>query len=302
MDNSFSFLIDSGTIRGQAIRLDGVLNDIIGRHGYPDVVNGFLAEATALAIILSASLKYDGVFTLQIQGDGCISSLIVSITGDGKVRAYARFNEKRLAEKTKEFEQRPTARVQAFFGDGTLMFTVVQNTSADRYQGVVSLECATLSECVHRYFRQSEQIETAIRLKAVQKPEAKNEWVCGAVMIQRMPAKKEVVDAFGEEELEEMWRTAVILLNSATDEELCGTQLPIDKLLYRLYHANKINIFMPKEYEFGCKCTKERVIEMLRSFPSSELRDMEQDGTIKVDCQFCGKSYTVDVRELDSGE
>ena len=121
-------------------------------------------------------------------------------------------------------------------------------------------------------------------------------------MIQRMPANQNIINAFGEDELDDMWRTAVILLNSATDEELCLVKLPIEKLLFRLYHSNKIDVFMPRDYEFGCKCSKKRVIEMLKSFPASELKQMENDGIIKIDCQFCGKSYTVEEKDLKSGE
>ena len=59
---------------------------------------------------------------------------------------------------------------------------------------------------------------------------------------------------------------------------------------------------MPKEFDFGCRCSRERVMEMLKSFPASELHDMEKDGRIKVDCEFCGKSYVLKTEDLTSGE
>ena len=301
-DKSYSFLIDSGLVKGQAVRTDKVLNDIFKLHKYPDRVNGFLAEAITLGMILSAALKYDGVFTLQIQGDGAISSLIVSITGDNKVRAYAHFDEKKLEEREKKYQKKKTGLVPAFIGQGTLAFTVVQNTSNEQYQGVVSLEQATLTECVHQYFRQSEQIETAVRLSAQKKKEDSSEWVCGAVMIQRMPENPRLINALDEDDPEELWRTAVILLNSLTEEELQNIKLPIEKLLYRLYHSNNINVFMPKEFVFGCRCSREKVVEMLKGFPSAELDNMQKDGEINVDCQFCGKSYTVKMEDLTSGD
>lgn len=301
-DKSYSFLIDSGLSKGQAVRTSEVLNDIFALHRYPDRVNAFLAETVTLGVILSASLKYDGTFTLQVQGDGAISALVVSVTGENKIRAYARFNEEALAQKEKKFQEKPTGLVPAFIGQGHLAFSVVQNDSNEQYQGIVALEQATLTECVHQYFRQSEQIETAIRLSAGKKNADENEWVCGAVMLQRMPAIPSLAKALGEDEAEELWRTAVILLNSTTDEELQNVKLPIEKLLYRLYHSNNINVFMPKEFVFGCRCSREKVIEMLKSFPAAELESMQKDGKIDVDCQFCGKKYTVQTEELKSGD
>ena len=121
-------------------------------------------------------------------------------------------------------------------------------------------------------------------------------------MIQRMPENPRLINALDEDDPEELWRTAVILLNSLTEEELQNIKLPIEKLLYRLYHSNNINVFMPKEFVFGCRCSREKVVEMLKGFPSAELDDMQKDGEINVDCQFCGKSYTVKMEDLTSGD
>ena len=42
--------------------------------------------------------------------------------------------------------------------------TIDQGASTDRYQGVVDLTGATLTECVHHYFQQSEQFSAAVKL------------------------------------------------------------------------------------------------------------------------------------------
>ena len=95
-DNCVSFHIDNGAFRGRLTRLDSVVNTILEKHKYPLPVSAVLAESTALAVLLASALKYEGLFTLQIQGNGPVSLVVIDVTSDGKVRACARFDEERL--------------------------------------------------------------------------------------------------------------------------------------------------------------------------------------------------------------
>lgn len=296
-DAAYSFVIDDGLTRGHAVRLNETLDLILSQHNYPQTVGLLLGEAVGLSALLCSSIKYEGVFTLQIQGDGPVSTLVVNQTSDGKIRGYARFDETALKQAEKTQKEKKTAEVPAYFGQGALSFIVDQKGASESYQGIIALEQPTLTECVHQYFRVSEQIDTAIRLN-VAEPDEENGWRCGAVMIQRMPSAGKASEHLSEEDIEELWRTAVILLNSATNKELTDTKLPVEKLVNRLYHLNDLQIFMPKMLKFGCRCSQEKVIEMLRSFSSQDIDDMIIDGKITVDCQFCGKKYTLTAKDL----
>lgn len=295
------FLIDSGLSRGQTVRLTSVLDTIISQHDYPERIGFFISEAAVLATLLASTLsKYDGDFTLQIQGSGAISTLVVNMSSTGQLRGYARFDEEKLAAAEKAQKKQESAPVPAFFGQGTLSFTAEKNEQT--YQGITPLEQPTMSECVCEYFHQSEQIQTAIRVNVGTPSMTGKGWCGGAIMLQRMPMDRQIAQVLKEEEIEELWRTSVILLNSVKEEELLDTELPLEKLLHRLYHLNDLHFFTPKVIEFGCRCSQEKVIEMLSRFPKQDLEDMVVDGQIKVDCQFCGKSYTLTLQDLNSGE
>lgn len=296
-DAAYSFIIDSGLTRGHAVRLCDTLNTILSQHDYPQTVGMLLGEAVGLSALLCSSIKYDGVFSLQIQGDGPVSTLVVNQTSEGKIRGYARFDKDALQKAEQEQAEKKTAQVPAFFGRGALSFMVEQKGSSENYQGIIGLEQPTLTECVHQYFRDSEQIGTAVRLH-IAPPDEKNGWRCGAIMIQKMPAAQKAASHLSEDEIEELWRTAVILLNSVTNEELVDTNLSVEKLVNRLYHLNDLQIFMPKLLEFGCRCSQEKVLEMLKSFPPQDIDDMIIDGKIIVDCQFCGRRYTLTSKDL----
>ena len=154
-------------VRGRLVRLGPALDAIIERHGYPPAVARPLAEAMVLCACLATSLKYDGIFTLQITGDGPIRLLVTDLTTDGALRGYALFNSWKLAVALGAGNDRGTRRLCAeAVRPGRLTFTVDQGQHTERYQGVVPLEGATLADCAHTYFRQSEQLPTGIKIVA----------------------------------------------------------------------------------------------------------------------------------------
>lgn len=294
------FLIDSGLSRGQAVRLTSSLDTIISQHNYPEPIGILMAQAAVLTALLASTIKFDGVFTLQIQGQGPVSVLAVDITTDGSIRGYARFDAAAVEKAQKAVTEENAAPVQAFFDNGTLSFNV--ETKDQSYQGIVALDQPTLAECVLEYFKQSEQIQTALKIAVSTPAQTGKGWTGAAVMLQRMPMDRQIARELKETEIEDLWNTAVVLLHSATQKELLDTDLALEKLLYRLYHLNNLHFFIQKAIKFGCRCSKDKVIEMLRRFPEQDRKEMAVDGKIKVDCQFCGKSYTLTLKDLDAGK
>ena len=107
----------------------------------------------------AAMLKYDGIFPLQAKGEGHIHMVVVDVTSAGAMRAHARFDADAFG--AGDIGDGTIARL---FGGGHLSFTVDQGPDTERYQGITELAGASLSECAHTHFRQSEQLRTAIQL------------------------------------------------------------------------------------------------------------------------------------------
>lgn len=289
------FLIDSGLSRGQAVRLQKTLDTIISQHNYPEPIGVLIAQSALLTALLASVIKFDSVFTLQIQGTGPVSMLAIDMTADGKMRGYSRFDEKAVAE-AYEKVQKGAATVPAFFKGGTLSFHVEMKDQS--YQGITALDHPSLADCVLEYFKQSEQIATALKIEVASPSETQKGWTGSALMLQRLPFDKKTAETFSEVEIDDLWETATFLLHSATKKEMLDEQLPIEKLLYRLYHSNNLHFFIQRTIQFGCRCSKEKVINMLKSFPEQDRQEMFVDGKIKVDCQFCGKSYILTAEDL----
>jgi len=293
-DQLLPFLIDARSIRGRLVRLGPALDAILAGHAYPWVVSQRLAEAMALAAALAGTLKFDGIFTLQIQGDGAIPLLVADVTSAGDIRGYARFDADKLA--SADAADPKIGPVPRYLGKGYLAFTVDQGADTERYQGIVELQGDSLEECAQLYFKQSEQLETAFKLTA--RPD-KDGWRAAVLMIQRMPLgpTSPIITA---DEADENWNRAAILLASATEAELLNPELMPEDLLYRLYHAEHLELHAGRKLQARCRCSEERVATTLRSFPREQIEEMKDDhGHVVVTCEYCKSTYAFQPEDLD---
>lgn len=301
-DNALPFQLDALGVRGRLVRLGPALDEVIERHGYPLAVARPLAEAMALCATLATSLKYDGIFTLQISGDGPIRLLVTDLTTDGALRGYAQFDSWKLAIALGSGNHdAPDGYVPKLFGQGRLAFTVDQGENTQRYQGVVPLEGATLADCAHTYFRQSEQLPTGIKISARRSEEGgRPRWHAASLMVQQMPefdAGRIDRDA---DQREDDWRRAVILMASATEKEMLDPDLPSNTLLYRLFHEERPRVFDRRPFAARCRCSRERIDRVLRSIRREELADLrDTSGKVAVKCEFCSTEYAYDEGDLD---
>ena len=306
-DQALPFQLDALGVRGRLVRLGPTLDDIIERHGYPLAVARPLAEAMVLCAALATSLKYDGIFTLQISGDGPIRLLVTDLTTDGALRGYAQFDSWKLAVALGAGNHDvPDGYVPKLFGHGRLAFTVDQGQHTERYQGIVPLEGATLADCAHTYFRQSEQLPTGIKITARRTvedgPHGKKagHWRAAALMVQQMPEFDAGRIDVDREQREDDWRRAVILMASATEAEMLDAGLPGTTLLYRLFHQERPRQFERRPFVARCRCSRGRIDRVLRSIKREELDDMrDPSGRVVVKCEFCSTEYAYDDRDLD---
>lgn len=273
------FKLDGSGFHGRLVRLGPAADGIIGRHDYAPPVAGLLAESLALTGALAAALKFDGVFTLQLSGDGPLKFLVTDVTSDGSLRGYAGRREGVTMPGTGR------APIPRLLGKGYLAFTVDQGVHTERYQGIVDLIGGTLQDCVHHYFRQSDQFSAAVKLHGGRTRDG--HWRAGALMLQRSP---ETEDPNRQDATEEAWREALIMLGSCTDDELIARDVSAHALLYRLFHEDGVRVFEPRPLRFSCRCTDRKVERVLMALRDDELEDLMVDGKIVVTCEFCNES------------
>src|SRR6266576_2496463 len=187
-DAVLPYEVASLDLRGRLTRLGPALDDILTKHDYPASVGKLLGEAIVLTTLLGSSLKFDGRFILQTQTDGPVSFLIVDFQAPDRLRAYARFDKRRLKDGQDSGQ---------LLGKGHLAMTIDQGADMSRYQGLVALEGGSLEAAAHEYFLRSEQIPTRVRLAVGEEWRGgdgsgpKHRWRAGGMLLQFLPKAPE---------------------------------------------------------------------------------------------------------------
>jgi molecular chaperone Hsp33 len=306
-DAVLPFEVASLDLRGRLTRLGPALDDVLTRHDYPPAVGKLLGEAIVLTTLLGSSLKFDGRFILQTQTDGPVSFLIVDFQAPDRLRAYARFDAKRLKDGLDS---------GALLGHGHLAMTIDQGPDMSRYQGLVALEGGGLEDAAHEYFLRSEQIPTRVRLAVGEEWRGgegegpRHRWRAGGMLLQFLPKAPErarqadlhpgdapegVVTHTVEED--DAWIEGQSLISTVEDVELIDPDLSGERLLYRLFHERGVRVFKPAPLRAQCSWSREAVSSMLASFAAQDRADMVKDGKVVVTCEFCGSVYEFTPRE-----
>ena len=278
------FVFERFPVRGYVVRLDAAWRALTEHHVYPDTIRDTLGEAAAATMLLAATLKFEGLLTLQVQGPGPMHLLVVQATHRMALRGVARWHG-----------ELPVVRpsLEALSGGGRLTVTVENADQSSRYQGVVPLSGLRIADCFEGYFARSEQLPTRLWLTATADGAA-------GLLLQRLPSGASA----SSEELEhsaasgdEDWNRILHLASTLSDAELAA--LPSSELLRRLFHEEDVRVFEPGPVFFQCNCSRERVSGILRALGAGEVRDiLRERGAVEVRCEFCNRAWQYDAVDV----
>jgi len=297
------FQADHAGASGRVVRLGPAVDEILRGHAYPEPVCKQLGEAVALTALLGTSLKFDGKFTFQTKTDGPVNMLVVDYRSTGELRGYAGFDAREVEALEKSGDISPAS----LLGTGHLAMTIDRGPDMEAYQGVVALEGGDLNQAADAYFKRSEQLPTFIRVAVARhyssttaNDESRDEsgpggwsWRAGGLLLQHL-TREGGHDTADKMSSEEDWNRARILAGTVRDEELLDPMLAPEQLIYALFHEERVRAFKAQPLKFHCGCSRERVKTMLDSFGADEIRNMTEDGKIRVTCEFCNTRYDFD--------
>ena len=273
-DSSQRFIFENADIRGELVRLNKTYIDTVHGKNYPEVVARLLGEFLAASVLLSTTIKFDGRLVLQVRSKGQIALMMAECTSSGEVRGIARYE---VVPTSTEFGE--------LLRDGTLVITI-DTRKGEPYQGVVTLEGNSLAECLHEYFRQSEQLGTQFYF-------ASNRDGVAAMLLQQLPAQLHT----DSEVREQHWDHYSTLARTLTDDELLD--LTNAEILHRLYHQEELRLFAPRDLVFKCSCTRERTARALLVMGREEIDAVVAErGGVEICCEFCGTEYNFGPGEL----
>ncbi|GAK22870.1 LOW QUALITY PROTEIN: chaperonin [Vibrio sp. JCM 19052] len=268
------YLFEDLSVRGELVQLDEAYQRIISSKEYPAALQKLLGELLVSTTLLTATLKFEGSITIQLQGDGPVSLAVINGDHDQKIRGVARW----------EGDIADDATLHEMMGKGYLVITI-EPKKGERYQAVVGLEGETLADVIEGYFANSEQLKTRLWIRTGEHEGKKH---AAGMMIQVMPDGTGTPEDF--EHLEQLTATV-------KNEELFT--LPANELLYRLYNQDSVRLYEPQPVEFHCGCSRERSGAAIITVDKTEIYDiLAEEGTISLHCDYCGTSYTFDEPEI----
>lgn len=277
------FVLEKHPIRGHDVRLSRAWLELREHQDHPPAVQQLLGEAAAAVVLLAATLKFDGTLTLQLQGKGLVNLLVAQCTHDFRVRAMARHS-------SLSSEEGNEASFRALAGDGQIVVTIESSDRGSSYQGVVPISGDSLAESLEAYFVQSEQLPTRVLLAAT--PGA----VAG-MLVQRLPGEggTQPVDPAA---LASAWMKVDHAMAALTGRELLETG--VEARLVKMFGDDAVRVFGAHDVKFECRCSRERVANVLRSLGADEVRSViEEQGTCTVTCEFCRRPYPFDAIDVE---
>ncbi|EOU9539796.1 Hsp33 family molecular chaperone HslO [Cronobacter dublinensis] len=273
-DQLHRYLFENYAVRGELVTVSETWKQILENHDYPLPVKTLLGELLVATSLLTATLKFAGDITVQLQGDGPMTLAVINGNNQQQMRGVARV----------QGEVPVDADLKTLVGNGYLVITITPE-EGERYQGVVGLEGDTLAACLEDYFMRSEQLPTRLFIRT---GEAQGQPAAGGMLLQVLPAQDAQTDDFNH---------LATLTETIKADELFT--LPANDVLWRLYHEEEVTVYDPQAVEFKCTCSRERCADALRTLPDEEVTQiLEEDGEVDMHCDYCGTHYVFDAMDI----
>jgi molecular chaperone Hsp33 len=272
-----SFIFEQAPVRGALVSLDATSRAILDCHPYPPALRRVMAELLVASTLLASALKFSGSLIVQLQGDGPVRLLVVECNDALELRATAQWDAARVGAFG------PEATLSELAGganQGRLVITLDPKGTGTLYQGIVTLETASVAALIEHYLATSEQLASRLVLVA-------DAGRAAGLLVQRLPG----AGAIGSPVRDDIWlRTSerlasldpVLLLAPGTAQALVAESFPHDD----------VRVFSPKPVTFRCTCSQERVERALRIAGGAEIESiLSERNEVVVTCEFCNRSY-----------
>ncbi|MGO9425316.1 MAG: Hsp33 family molecular chaperone HslO [Steroidobacteraceae bacterium] len=285
------FVFEQYPIRGHLVHLDAAWRALIEHREYPQAIRDILGEAVAASLLLAGTVKFEGVLSLQLQGDGPVHLLLAQCTSSLGVRGLARHRQRQEAAGAAGTGAAGTgaAGMGDLIGAGNLTVTLETDDGAQRYQGIVPITGDRLADSLQQYFENSEQLPTRLWLYA------DGEGASG-MLLQRLPAGGGGAST-GPAAVDDAWRRVQLIGDTLTSGEL--RTLADAQILHRLFNEDDLRLFEPSPVYFRCRCSRERVGGMLQGLGETETRSvLAERGEVEVRCDFCNRAFVFDAVDV----
>lgn len=264
------FVLANHLANGRIVNISQVATKILQKHNYHNSVSSVLLELMIISCFLGQNLKQEGYITCQIQSnDGILRVAMAEYGFGGKLRSCASYNQGKIAE--------DDSTIQNLVGTAQLM--VLVESGEEKYQGIINLNGKTIVEAFKDYLSKSEQIDAELFISSsIENIFDDRVYKATGIILKKMP------DIDFQEDSE--WKKFGHFFHTLTANEIMTTSS--DEILTRLFHEDGVIIYDKQEVNFSCRCSREKMENIVKTIPSEELENIKKDGKIEIKCQFCG--------------
>lgn len=274
MNSSYlqKFIFDGLPIKGSMVVLEDAWQTIANQRLYPLGLSQLLGELLAANVLLTSNLKLNGKVICQIQDNPHFNLVVSECSNELIVRATAKF----------AVEDQVILDYSNYLDSGHLVVSIDAKNDGNLYQSIIAFNGNTISEILNNYMVQSEQLKSWLMV-------AYSEHKVVGFMLQQLP---DTQNSFSHE-IERIF----LLANTLTSSELINDNLEL--IIGKLFNEDNVVMFPEHQVRFACSCSRNRVSEILCNLGKAELESLiEEEGNIKVDCDYCNTEYRFTQAEL----
>ena len=253
-------------------------------HSLRPVGTAALGRTLCGASLLGEMLKEDeATLTIRIRGDGPLGSVVAVSDSAGNVRGYVQNPGVDLPVRQRDGKLDVGGAIGI---NGTI--TVSRDLGLrEPYIGSTALRTGEVAEDLAAYLTESDQVGSACGLGVLVDTDCTVK-AAGGFIVQLMPFAPEELTAKLEENIFLMDQLTTILAEDGPEE-----------VIRQVFRGLEPRITQRSQAGYRCRCSRERVVEAVRSLSAEDLESLRSDGKeVEVRCQFCDAVYTFSPDEV----
>ncbi|MEM7276884.1 MAG: Hsp33 family molecular chaperone HslO [Pseudomonadota bacterium] len=266
------FFFDDIAVRGAIVRLSNSIQTVLSTQDYKTPLISVLGESAAATSLIAHSLKFTGRLTLQLRGPGPLSMLVMQSREDLKLRGMA------LGDGVSE---------HLGFGElaaGAQCSVAVDSDNArERYQGIVEVQPASLTDSLLHFFSTSIQVPTALVLYTDSRG-------AGGFLLQTLAGSDKVSES-------DDWMRLKLMLSTISLEDFRNNSAV--GLLRKVFAEDDLRLPDARPVNFHCECSRAKAARAIEMLGSEDARQAVKDqGRLSVSCEYCGRSRDFDTVDV----
>lgn len=271
------------TIRAFAVRSTEMTAKARELHYTYPVVTAALGRLLSAGAMMGSMMKGDkDRLTIQMNGDGPIGQLTVTVDSHGNVKGFP-------ANPAVDIPLKKPGKLDVGAAVGHGIMTVSMDLGLDEpYNGQVEIQTGEIGDDLAYYFTVSEQTPSAVGLGVMIDTDSSVK-EAGGFILQLMPGASEETISALEKKVASAEPVTAMMEKGMTPEDILSYYL--DGL--------DLKILEKQPVRFHCDCSKEKVASALATISKKDLEGLINDGEeIEVKCHFCNSAYKYNIDEL----